>query len=125
LFDNLLEGHSSIIIIDFDKFSHLLVTFKYDGIVYFFDPQLSSYGKNEQRRPAIFRCDEIMNNYFSPINFFHTLQLNPNIKVFEDKLLHVEKCNLPIFAKGRKTKKANKRKTRKPKKSNKTKQNKK
>ena len=122
LIDNLLEGHSSIIIIDFDKFSHMLVTFKYDGIVYFFDPQLSSYGKNEQHVPPIFRCDDILHHYDSPINYFYTLQLKPGIK---DKTLIVDKCNLPLFARGRKTKKANKRKTRKPKKSNKTKQNKK
>ena len=122
LIDNLLEGHSSIIIIDFDKFSHMLVTFKYDGIVYFFDPQLSSYGKNEQHVPPIFRCDDILHHYDSPINYFYTLQLKPGIK---DKTLIVDKCNLPLFARGRKTKKANKRKTRKPKKLNKTKQNKK
>ena len=122
LIDNLLEGHSSIIIIDFDKFSHMLVTFKYDGIVYFFDPQLSSYGKNEQHVPPIFQCDDILHHYDSPINYFYTLQLKPGIK---DKTLLVDKCNLPLFARGRKTKKANKRKTRKPKKSNKTKQNKK
>ena len=133
LIDNLLEGHSSIIILDFDKFSHMLVTFKYDGIVYFFDPQLSLYGKNEQHVPPIFRCDDILHHYDSPINYFYTLQLKPGIK---DKTLLVDKCNLPLFARGsktkkankrktRKTKKANKRKTRKPKKSNKTKQNKK
>ena len=122
LIDNLLEGHSSIIIIDFDKFSHMLVTFKYDGIVYFFDPQLSLYGKNEQHVPPIFRCDDILHHYDSPINYFYTLQLKPGIK---DKTLIVDKCNLPLFARGRKTKKANKRKTRKPKKLNKTKQNKK
>ena len=122
LIDNLLEGHSSIIIIDFDKFSHMLVTFKYDGIVYFFDPQLSSYGKNEQHVPPIFRCDDILHHYDSPINYFYTLQLKPGIK---DKTLIEDKCNLPLFARGRKTKKANKRKTRKPKKLNKTKQNKK
>ena len=122
LIDNLLEGHSSIIILDFDKFSHMLVTFKYDGIVYFFDPQLSLYGKNEQHVPPIFRCDDILHHYDSPINYFYTLQLKPGIK---DKTLIVDNCNLPLFARGRKTKKANKRKTRKPKKSNKTKQNKK
>ena len=122
LIDNLLEGHSSIIILDFDKFSHMLVTFKYDGIVYFFDPQLSLYGKNEQHVPPIFRCDDILHHYDSPINYFYTLQLKPGIK---DKTLIVDKCNLPLFARGRKTKKANKRKTRKPKKLNKTKQNKK
>jgi hypothetical protein len=47
--------------------------------------------------------------------------LNPRIEDFEDKPLQVDKCNLPMFAKGKVSKKLKKKISKKAKKKTKSK----
>jgi hypothetical protein len=96
---NLNDGLSTILFLNFDTYSHYVVVFKSDGMLFIFDPQ----------KTIIFECQEI-EDYYPKINGFRVIHLNATI---EDKPLRVEKCNLPMFAKGKKTKKT--KKSKKPK----------
>jgi len=99
---NLNDGLSTILFLNFDTYSHYVVVFKSDGMLFIFDPQ----------KTIIFECQEI-EDYYPKINGFRVIHLNATI---EDKPLRVEKCNLPMFAKGKKTKKTKKtKKSKKPK----------
>ena len=84
---NLSDGLSTILFLNFDTYSHYVVVFKSDGMLFIFDPQ----------KTIIFECQEIEDYYPNIIGVF-MIQLNATI---EDKPLLVEKCSLPIFALGK------------------------
>jgi hypothetical protein len=98
----LKDGLATILLLNFDTYAHFVVAFRSGKMVWIFDPQ----NTNKKGEPIIFEYIEI-EDYYPDINGFQLIHLNPDITI-EDKPLIIEKCNLPMFAMGKKTKKSKK-----------------
>jgi hypothetical protein len=94
--DILKDGLATILLLNFDTYAHYVVAFRSGKMVWIFDPQ----NTNKKGEPILFEYIEI-EDYYPDINGFQVIHLNPDITI-EDKPLIIEKCNLPIFAMGKK-----------------------
>lgn len=108
--NNLQDGLCTIIILNFDTHSHCVVAFKLDRMMWLFDPQKT----NKQGKHNIFEFIEI-EDYYPDILGFQVINLNPDVTI-ENKPLIIDKCNLPMFAYGKKKSKKNSNKSKKSKK---------
>ena len=102
--DILKDGLATILLLNFDTYAHYVVAFRSGKMVWIFDPQ----NTNKKGEPILFEYIEI-EDYYPDINGFQVIHLNPDITI-EDKPLIIEKCNLPMFAMGKKSKKSKKSK---------------